>query len=143
MCGVGCVLSVCGAAWQPACVETCARGDGTHGSVFNVNTETFFNLHTGRREGGGVGGVLFSIFLTSLLSISPLFLLSLPSLVFSLCSLCNKDNDHSSSRLSLCTHGSNLSECLYFGSFPVWRTCSYHARNNCPDITVQASCHLE
>ena len=34
-------------------------------------------------------------------------------------------------------------ECVCFGSFPVWRTCSHYGNNNCPGITVQASCHLD
>ena len=77
--------------------------------------------------------------------------LSLFSLLFSLLfsplfSLSNNDNDHSSSRLFLCTHGSNLPECQSACAsvqFPVWRTCSNHARNNVPGVPVQASCHLE
>ena len=92
------------------CQHTRKRFERTLGDVLN--------LHTGRREGEKSGGrVLFSLFLSSLLSFSlpsfsfsSLFLFSLPSLVFSLFSLSNNDNDHSSSRLSLCTHGSNLPE---------------------------------
>ena len=37
----------------------------------------------------------------------------------------------------------SLCKCKRRGPFPVWRTCSHHARNNCPGITEQASCHLE
>ena len=62
-------------------LNTCARFASTHGGVLNVHTE--------RREEGGEG-VLFSLFLSSLfslsfpsLSFSPLYLFSLPSLVFS------------------------------------------------------------
>ena len=61
-------------------------------------------------------------------------------------SLSNNDNDHSCSRLSLCTQGSELPqgpECMDLGPFLVGRTCSHHARNNCPGLTVQALCHLE
>ena len=32
---------------------------------------------------------------------------------------------------------------MYFGSFPVGRTCSHHARNICPGIPVQTTCHLK
>ena len=61
----------------------------------------------------------FSSLVLALLSVCPSFAsllfsllsFSLPSLVFSLFSLSNNDNDHSSSRLSRCTHGSNLPEC--------------------------------
>ena len=48
---------------------------------------------------------------------------------------------------SLCVH--TVLTCLEcqsacaFGPLPVCRTCSYHARNNCPSITVQSLCHLE
>ena len=52
-----------------------------------------------------------SFSLSSSLLFSSLLSFSLPSLVFFLFSLSNNDNDHSSSRLSLCTHGSNLPEC--------------------------------
>ena len=103
--------------------STCARFAGTHGGVLNLHTETFFNLHTGRRKGS-----LLSLSLSTPLSLSSsfsrpfslsLFLLlslfrrSLPSFSFSfsshfssslLFSLNTNDNDHSSSRLSLCVH---------------------------------------
>ena len=42
---------------------------------------------------------------------------------------------------SLCVH--TALTCESFGPFPVWRTCSHYARNNCHGIAVQASCHLE
>ena len=88
----------------PACVQTCARFASTHGTVLNLHTETFLTHTRGGRKGGGEG-VFFSLFLSSLLSFSlpsfsfsSLFLFFLPSLVFSLFSLSNNDNDHSSSR---------------------------------------------
>ena len=74
------------------------RFEPTHGDVLN--------LHTGRREGGGVVVVVWRReegrgF--SSLSFSLLF--SLPAVVVSLSSLSNNDNDHSSSRaLSLSVH---------------------------------------
>ena len=36
------------------CVETCARGGGTHGDVLNVHTEAFW-MYTRRRRGEGGG----------------------------------------------------------------------------------------
>ena len=110
------VCGVCGAAWHAEnhpCVgskrlrvyrqnarmcSTCARFASTHGSVLNVHTETF-STNTRRRGKGRrvVMGVLFSLFLSSLL------FFSLPALVLSLFSLSNNDNDHSTS-WSLCVH---------------------------------------
>ena len=90
------------------CRYTRKRFERTHGSVLN--------LHTGRREGEGWWGF-------SPLSFSPLFLFSLPALGVSLSSLSNNDNDNSSSR-ALSVHTrlwlARESECLYFGTFPVW-----------------------
>ena len=105
------------AGQKRACV---ARFAGTHGSVFEPTHGDVLNLHTGKREGGGRS--LLSLVPFSLPSFSPfvhfLFLVSF-SLLFS---FSNNENDHSSSRFSLCTHGSDLPG----------RTCSHHARNNCP-----------
>ena len=82
----------------PACAEhagvsryTRRRPERTHGGILNLHTEGF-----------SASSSLLSPLLSSLLSCS------LPSLVFSLFPLSNDDNDHSSSRLSLCTHGSVL-----------------------------------
>ena len=108
----------------------------THGGVLNLST-------------GGLPlspllllSFLLSLFLRSLSLHSSHSLCSLPSALCSLLfSLSNYDNDHSSGRVSLYTR--LLSECVGFGPFLGWRLCSNHARNNCPGITVQASCHLE
>ena len=56
----------------------------------------------------------------------------------------NKDNDRSSSWLSVHTVQSCL-RARVRGPWPIpyGLTCSHHARNNCPSVTVQASCHLE
>ena len=68
------------------CRHTRRRFERTHGDVLSI--------HTWRREGrrggggGGVGSLLSSLFFP----------------------LSNDVNDRSSSRLSLCTHGSNLPE---------------------------------
>ena len=87
------------------------RLERTHGGVLNLHTEGFsaFSVFL-----DFCLSFLFSLFspslslLSSLLtSLSSFSLLSL-SLVFS---LSTDDNDHSSSRLSLCTHGSDLREC--------------------------------
>ena len=123
-------VGVCGATWHaenPPCVgfqtspcvrskrlrvyrkharmcSTCARFSGTHGGVLNVHTETF----------GGEPLSLSPLVLPtfSLPSFSSLFSSLLFSIFFSLLfSLRNNDSDHSSSRLSLCTHGSDLPEC--------------------------------
>ena len=40
------------------CVETCARGAGTHGDVLNVHTEGVLYMHTG--EKGRVSSVLLT-----------------------------------------------------------------------------------
>ena len=131
----GCVLSVCNAAGHaenpphvPAKrphVEhmrafrryTRKRFEPTHGDVLNQHT-------------GSASLSLSSFSLPSFFLLSFSHSLSLLSCLLSLLSQRNNDNDHSFSRLSLYT-------------FPVWRTCSHHERNNCPGITVQASCHLE
>ena len=76
--------------------STCARFARTHGGLLNLHTGTFEPAH-----GGPLSLSSPSLFLSS-------FLLSLFSLVFP---LSNDDNDHSSSRLSLCKHGSDLPEC--------------------------------
>ena len=116
VCGVLCVWCVwcvvrLGMQKTPPCVDSkrlrvCVQDASvctTHGRVFRL---------------------IFSLLLSPLLlSFSrPFFSLSLslplhslscslPSLVFSLFSLSNNVNDHSSSALSLGTHGSNLPEC--------------------------------
>ena len=86
--------------------------------VLPVHTEAF-SMYTRKRfepthgeEGGGVHFFSLSIFRRLFLfSLSPLSSLSssLSSLSPSLSAIF--DNDHSSSRLSLCTHGSDLPEC--------------------------------
>ena len=109
----------------------------THGGVLNLST----------------GGLSHSPLL--LLSFLSLFLrsFSLSLLSATLCSLLSALFSSLSVTMkmitrpvgSLCTHGSDLlqRQSVGFGPFLVWRLCSNHARNNCPDITVQASCHLE
>ena len=113
------------------CRYTRMRFEPTHGDVFN--------LHTVRREGGVVCGrgfsslsLPFSLSLfrgsLSLLSFSSLFPL-LPSL--SPISATMTMITRPVGPLSLCTLGSDLpeSECLYFGSFPVW-----------PNLFVSCNC---
>ena len=125
------------------CQHARKRFEPTHGDVLN--------LHTGRREGGGWGtGFSFlslvpSLFLSSFFFLSSviLFLRSLSlSLLFS---LSKNDNDQSSSRaLSQYTRAClALWARVHVPWHTVWRTCSHHARNNCLNIPVQASCHLE
>ena len=73
-------------------------------------------------------------------------LFSLPSLVFSVFSLSNNDNDHSSRWLSLYTRPLT---CLSVSVRVLWlipcraNMITLFARNNCPGKTVQALCHLE
>ena len=117
VCGVCCVVLLCCLAhgrppllFQNGACSTCARFAGTHGSVLNRTHGDVSNRHMGRREGEGVLFSLSSLPSLFLSSVSFSFSCSLPSLVFSLFSLSNNDNDHSSSRLSLCTHGSDLPE---------------------------------
>ena len=168
-CGVVLLCVVwCGAAWHaenpavcrfktPPCVlgkrphvldmrafsgYTRRRLERTHGGVLNLHTE---------------GLSAFSVFLAlSLLSVCPSFFL-FSSLLFSLSlfpllsslssfSLSNDDKDHSSSRLSLCSHGSNLPECQSACTL-AHSLLGEHVRimqeTTVPGITVQASCHLE
>ena len=109
----------------------------THGGVLNLHTEGFppslFFL---------LSPLLF--FSSSLLIFSCLFLSSLScllSLHSATMTMITRPVGH-----SLCTYASELlcgPECMYSGSFPVWRTCLHNARKNCLGITVQASCHLE
>ena len=120
VCGVWCVLYVCG-----VCCLCAAR----HVEKNPCASSKRLRVQVSKR---------FRVYLQDArMSHTAFFLLSF-SLLFS---LSNNGNDHSSSRFSLCTL--RVSECTYIGSFPVWRTCSHGARNNCPGITVQASCHLE
>ena len=91
---------------RAVCRYTRKRSEPTHGDVSN--------LHAKRREGRRVregGGSLLSLFPSLFLSSVVLFLFSLSLLSSSLSSLSNNDNDHSSSRFSLYTHGSDLPEC--------------------------------
>ena len=83
-----------------------------HARVLHVHTEAFLNLHTGDLSLSSPS-LFLSSFLFSLPSFSSfvLFSFSFSALFSHVCSLSNNDNDHSSSRLSLCTHGSNLPEC--------------------------------
>ena len=145
MCGV-CAESVCGVcAFRVLCVVVCGVVWWCGGVGHAENPVC--------GGGGGGKGVPFSLFLSSLLfslfslpsfSFSSLFLFSLSSLVVSLSSLSNNDNDHSSSRaLSLCAHTALTCQrvrvpvlwlelvCILFG-----RTCSYQKN-------VLPSCHLE
>ena len=109
LCGV-CVWCVwCGTLKTPPCVRsrrlrvnqeksrmfnTCGRFPGTHGGVLNLHTEGFST---------------FCVFLALfLLSVCPSFSSPLFSSLFS---VTMTNNDHSSSRFSLCTHGSDLPEC--------------------------------
>ena len=128
-----CCFAWCGAAWHaentsvcrfrtPPCVPgkrphvldmrafsryTRRRLERTHGGVLNLHTEAFFAF-----------SAFLALCLSFLLSFSPSpsllssLLSSLSSfslLSFSLVfSLSNDDNDHSSSRPSLCTHGSDM-----------------------------------
>ena len=165
--GVQCVVRgawcVCGAAWHaeknPVCMTSpctfktppCVPAKRAH--VFNMRTfcrhtqrrfapthGDVLSIHTERREGvrggGGGGGEGF------LSSLSPLF-----PLLSSLSSLsATMTMNTGPVGLSLCTHGSNLPECqsactLAHSLFG--RTCPHCARNNCPGMVVQASCHLE
>ena len=110
------------------------KAEPSHGDVLNLHTE-------------GLSLLSFSLSLVlSSLSSFVLFSFTFSTLFSLVFSLSNSDNDHSSSRLSLCTHGSNLPECQSSWTLAhslFGRTCSYHARNNCPGMTLQASCHLE
>ena len=143
------------------CRCTRKRFEPTHGDVLNLHTE----------EGEGGAGLSSLFLLLPLFRRSlPFLLLSLSLfLVLSLCSslflslLVSLFHIFLSSQLSvflfsmtmtmivrpvgsLCTHSSDLPwgpECEGCGQFPVRRLCSYHARNNCPGIPVQASCQLE
>ena len=132
------------------------RPDRTHGSVLNAHTEVFSAFSSLLSSLFSLLSSLFSLLssLFSLLSFSSLLLFlssslflsfSLSSLVISLFSLSNNDNDHSSSRaLSQYTrHWLALWARVHVPWHTVWRTCSHHARNNCLSIPVQASCHLE
>ena len=107
---VWCVWCVwCGAAWHaenrsvcrfktPPCVR---RPERTHGGVLNLHTEGFSAFSS-----------LFSSLLSSLsLVLSSLSLALFPLLSSLFFSLSNNVNDHSSSALSLGTHGSNVPEC--------------------------------
>ena len=100
-----------------------------------THTETFLTYT--RRGGKGSGErILFSLFLSAVVLVLCSSFSSLFPLLSSLFSLSNNDNGHSSSRLSLWTHGSNLPECQsactlahsLFGD----HIRSYHARDNCP-----------
>ena len=119
-----------------------------HARVLHVHTEAFLNLHT--------ASLSISLLSSSLSSFLPfLFLRSLPSYFSRSLSLLSSLLSSLSSTmtmitrqvgsLSLCKHGSDLpvSECVGRCPFHVGRTYSHHARNNCPGITVQTSCHLE
>ena len=117
----------------------------THGGVLNLHTEGFpASLLSSLLSSPSQ---FLSSFLLSLSLSSFSLSCSLHSLVFSLFSLSNNVNDHSSSALSLGTHGSNLPECqsaCAIGSIPCLANMfTLYARNNCPGFTVQASCHLE
>ena len=133
-----CCFVWCGAAWHaenpsvcafktPPCVPgkrphvlnmrsfsgyTRRRLERTHGRVLNLHTDGFsaFSVFLALSLclSCSLSSFCLSFFLSPLLS-SPLSF-SLP-LLSSLSSLSNNDNDHSSSRLSLCTHGSDLPEC--------------------------------
>ena len=47
--------------------STCARVARTHGGLLNLHTETFFNLHTERREGKRGEEVPFSLSLPAVI----------------------------------------------------------------------------
>ena len=74
---------------------TRSRFERTHGGVWSLHKEGLSLLVS----------FLLSLFRRSFPSFSSFVLFSLLS------SLSNNDNDHSSSQLSLCTHGSDLPEC--------------------------------
>ena len=87
--------------------------------VLPAHTEAF-RTYTRRRfepthgEGRGERGGFSSLFLVLSSSTIPSFssfVLSLSLSLLFLSSLSNDDNDHSSSRFSLCTHGPDLAEC--------------------------------
>ena len=138
-------------------LNTCSRFAGTHGSVLNRHTRRGFEPTHGE-EGGGGGLSSLSSLLTFSLSSSfslpsfPSFVLFLFlfsfSLLFSslLFSLSNNDNDHSSSRFSLCTHGSDLPECQSACTL-AHSLLAEHVRimqeTIAHGITVQASWNLE
>ena len=100
------------------CRYTQRRFEPTHGDVWN--------LHTGAS-----------------LSLSPRSLTLLSSLSSSLSATMTMITRPFG---SLCVHTALTCESVRVrgrGPFLVGRTCSHHARNYCPGITVQTSCHLE
>ena len=162
VCGVCGVCCLCGAAWHaenPVCrfqtspcvgskrirVYSAKRRIVEHMRSFcqytrrrlNLHTETFGNLHKGCLSLSLSSPSLFLLVLSSL----SLFLRAFLVLFSLLFTLSNNDNDHSSSRLSPVY--TRALTCLSVLWLIPCRTCSHHARNNCPGITVQTSCHLE
>ena len=127
VCGVWCLVSVCGAAWhaeKPPCVgskrfrvywqnarmlNTCARFADTHGSVFERSQGGVWNLHTGCLSLSRPFFLLSPSFSFLRALLSSLLSALLSSLLSCLLSN-NSDNDHSSSRL-LCEQSSDLPQC--------------------------------
>ena len=159
VCGVVCV--VCGAAWPRsvctgktrACVETHVRVVPVHTEAFGTYTRILFEPthgEEGRRRRGEEGGSLLSLSLVPSLFLSS-FVLFLRTFSRSFSLLSSLLSSLSATQTMITRPVGSLSlsvntaqTCLSVrvrGPWPI--PCSHHARNNCPGITVQTSCHLE
>ena len=150
------ILCGCGAAWHaenPPCVRSkrppCVRSRRLHLSLFFLSVLLFFSSPLLSSP------LLSSPLLSSPLLSSPLLsslLFSSLSSPLSLFPLLSSLSSLSATMTMIIRPSRAFSQytrpCLAFWArvhvpwHTVWRTCSHHARNNCPSIPVQASCHL-